>query len=93
MCLLTNERYKTYLTGFSLGPLGHAPGGGTLGYHWGWGFKKKIQKFNQIWCMSYLHEWQVQRHNLFGPRPLGLFFVLVYVPSQQLWSWLDGQFT
>ena len=23
-CLLTNERYKTYKTGFSYGPLGHA---------------------------------------------------------------------
>ena len=24
VCLLTNERYKTYQTGFSIGPLGHA---------------------------------------------------------------------
>ena len=24
VCLLTNERYKTYKTGFSFGPLGHA---------------------------------------------------------------------
>ena len=34
MCLLTNERYKTYQTGFSFGRLGHAPGvglGGTMG--------------------------------------------------------------
>ena len=34
MCLLTNERYKTYQTGFSFGRLGHAPGvglGGTVG--------------------------------------------------------------
>ena len=34
VCLLTNERYKTYQTGFSFGRLGHAPGvglGGTLG--------------------------------------------------------------
>ena len=36
MCLLTNtnERYKTYQTGFSFGRLGHAPGvglSGTLG--------------------------------------------------------------
>ena len=37
VCLLTNERYKTYHTGFSFGCLGHAPGvglGGTVG---GWG--------------------------------------------------------
>ena len=34
MCLLTNERYKTYQTGFSFGCLGHAPAvglGGTSG--------------------------------------------------------------
>ena len=37
MCLLTNERYKTYQTGFSFRCLGHAPGvglGGTLGVEW-----------------------------------------------------------
>ena len=37
VCLLTNERYKTYQTGFLFGRLGHAPGvglGGTVG---GWG--------------------------------------------------------
>ena len=36
MCLLTNERYRPYQTGFSFGHLGHAPGvglGGTVG---GW---------------------------------------------------------
>ena len=43
---LTNERYKTYQTGFSFGCLGHAPGvgfGGTVG---GWGgqhFSSEIQ--------------------------------------------------
>ena len=34
MCLLTNERYKTYQTGFSFGRLSHVPGvglGGTVG--------------------------------------------------------------
>ena len=33
VCLLTNERYKTYQAGFSLDRLGHAPGvglGGTV---------------------------------------------------------------
>ena len=37
MCLLTNERYKTYQTGFSFGRLGHAPGvglRGTMGVVW-----------------------------------------------------------
>ena len=39
LCLLTNERYKTYQTGFSFGRLGHSQGmglGGTVG---GWGAK------------------------------------------------------
>ena len=47
MCLLTNERYKTYQTGFSFGRLGHAPGvglGGTVG---GCGVKKFFFSENQ----------------------------------------------
>ena len=35
MCLLTNERYKTYQMGFLFGPLGHASGFGTWGGGWG----------------------------------------------------------
>ena len=34
VCVLTNERYKTYLTGFLFCRLGHAPGVGL----WGTGF-------------------------------------------------------
>ena len=70
VCLLTNERYKTYQTGFSFGRLGHAPGvrlGGTVGV----GVKKNSPKFNQIWCVSCLHEWHMQRYHFLGPRPLG----------------------
>ena len=26
-------------------------------------------KFNQIWCMSFSHEWHVQRHNFLFPAP------------------------
>ena len=33
--------------------------------------KKKIPKINQIWCVSYLHQWHMQRHNSFDPYPLG----------------------
>ena len=43
MCLLTNERYKTYQTGFSLGCLGHAPGVGLGGTLRGLGGQKKIR--------------------------------------------------
>ena len=28
-------------------------------------------KFNQIWCMSYLHKWGAQRRFVFGPAPWG----------------------
>ena len=31
VCVLTNEKYKTYQTGFSFCPLGHAPGVGLWG--------------------------------------------------------------
>ena len=72
MCLLPHERYKTYQTGFSFGSLGHALGvglGGTVG---GWGGQKNFfPKFNQIWCMSFLHEWHTHRRHFFGPRALG----------------------
>ena len=39
-------------------------GGGVSG-------QKKNPKFNQIWCVSYLHQWHVQRLKIFGPHPLG----------------------
>ena len=77
VCLLTNERYKTYQTGFSFGRLGHAPGLGLGGTMRGLGGSKKFffRKFNQIWCLSYLHEWHMQRHHFWGspppPPPLG----------------------
>ena len=67
-----HERYKTYQTGFSFGSLGHALGvglGGTVG---GWGGQKNFfPKFNQIWCVSFLHEWHTHRRHFFGPRALG----------------------
>ena len=72
MCLLPHERYKIYQTGFSFGSLGHALGvglGGTVG---GWGGQKNFfPKFNQIWCVSFLHEWHTHRRHFFGPRALG----------------------
>ena len=50
------------------------PQGSDLGVPWGveWSKKKKkFPKFNQIWCVSFLHQWHMQRHNFFGPHPLG----------------------
>ena len=69
--LLTNERYITYQTGFSFGRLGHAQGW-DLGVQWGVGGQKNIfPKFNQIWCVSYSHEWHMH-HHIFGvPAPWG----------------------
>ena len=84
VCVLTNERYKTYQTGFLFCRLGHAPGvGGTWGYL---GAKIKFcpvvcplcylllshwTKLNQIWCVSYSQKWGAQRKKNFWPRPLG----------------------
>ena len=48
------------------------PQGRDLGVAWGVGGSKNFfPKFNQIWCVSYLHEWHMQRHNFLGPRLLG----------------------
>ena len=49
------------------------PQGWDLGVPWGVvGSKKKIfPKISQIWCVSYSHEWHMQRHHFLGPRPLG----------------------
>ena len=43
-----------------------------LGVLWGVGGPKTFfPKFNQIWCVSDLHEWHMQRHNFLGPGLLG----------------------
>ena len=42
--------------------------GGTV---WGWE-DHFFQKFNHIWCVSYLHEWHMQRHHFGGLTPWGL---------------------
>ena len=41
---------------------------------WGLGGQKHFfPKFNPIWCVSFLHEWHMQRHMFFlkNPHPLG----------------------
>ena len=49
------------------------PQGSDLGVPWGveWSKKNFFPKFNQIWCVSNLHQWHMQQHNFFGPHPLG----------------------
>ena len=71
MCLLTNDRYKTYQLEFTFERLGHAPGvglGGTVGVG---GQNYFFLKFNQSWCASYLHVWHMQQHNFLDPPPPG----------------------
>ena len=43
MCVLTNERYKTYQTGFLFCRLGHAPGVGLWGTGGAQGGQKKFK--------------------------------------------------
>ena len=49
------------------------PQGSDLGVALGvWGSKNVFfSKFNQIWCVSYLHEWHMHWRHLLGPNPLG----------------------
>ena len=49
------------------------PRGWTWGYRGGLGvnFFFFFQKFRQIWCVSYSHEWHMHPHNFLGPCPLG----------------------
>ena len=82
VCVLTNESYKTYQTGFFILSPGSCPMGGTWGYL---GAKIKFRpavcplcylllnhwtKFNQIWCVSYSHKWGRQ-HQFFCPASQG----------------------
>ena len=48
MCVPTNERYKTYQTGFTLCSLGHAPGVGLLGAECAQVVKKVIFKHGHV---------------------------------------------
>ena len=73
LCVFSQLKDIKHQRGFSFRHLGHAPGvglGGTVGVG---GSKTGFPKFNQIWCVSYLHEWHMQRHNCLGPRLLGIW--------------------
>ena len=48
------------------------PQGSDLGVLWGFGGQIFFfSKFDQILCVSYLHEWHMHQHHFLGPRPLG----------------------
>ena len=49
VCVLTNERYKTYQTGFLSCPLGHAPGVGLWGTGGAQGGGGGVNFFFQSW--------------------------------------------
>ena len=84
VCVLTNERYKTYQMRFSFCRLGHALGVG-LGVLRGPKLNSvrradhimlsPPKPFDQIQpnlvCVCNSHAWDVQRQNFFGPAPLG----------------------
>ena len=46
------------------------PVGWDMGVPWGLGESKDISEI-QSWCVSYLREWHMQRHNFWGPRSPG----------------------
>ena len=52
VCVLTNERYKTYQTGFLFCRLGHAPGVGRLGAGGAQGVKN--------YCFSNIAMWHIK---------------------------------
>ena len=83
LCVCSHKwKIQNISDGFFILSPGSCPKGGTWGYlgqnqfgpavcplsclllnHW--------TKFNQIWCVSYSHEWGGQRKKIFGPIPWG----------------------
>ena len=52
VCVLTNERYKTYQMGFSFCPLGHAKAAGLWGTGGAQGVKKKKNSNMVMWYIK-----------------------------------------
>ena len=59
--------------GISIQSSGSFHRGGTRGYREGVGGQLFFPKFNQLWCVSCLCEWHVQRPNVLVPAPWGLW--------------------
>ena len=65
-------KYINISDGIFIRSPGSCPRSRTWGYRGGWVVQKNFfRKFNQIWCVSNLHQWHMQRHNFLGPHPLG----------------------
>ena len=68
VCVLTNERYKTYQMGFSFCPLGHAPGVGLMGTGGTQGVKQFFFKHGHV---AYQIDWDDEQNKMqvaFYPR-------------------------
>ena len=61
VCVLTNERYKTYQRGFSFCHLGHAQGMGLWGAGGAQGVKKKIFKHGHV---AYQIDWDDEQNKM-----------------------------
>ena len=68
LCIFSQTRYMKHIKRhFFLSP-GTCPRGRTWGVTGGLRFKNiLLLKFNQIWCSSYSHECDVQRHTFLVP--------------------------
>ena len=73
LCVFSQMKDIKHIRRIFIWPSGSCPRGGTWGYCGGLGrSKKKFPKFNQILCVSYLHEWHMKSTIFLGPHPLGL---------------------
>ena len=70
VCLLTNERYKTYIRRDFHTTAWVMPQGWDLGVLWGNG---GVNSFSEIQpeLVCELHKWHMQQHNFWVPHPLG----------------------
>ena len=54
--------------------------------------KERVNKYLTISCLTiYVWLWKQSRSIIFSTLLVCLFVLSLYVPSQQLWSWRDGQ--
>ena len=72
MCLLTNERYIKHIRRDFHSIAKGSDLGGVGGGFGGWLVKKLFfPKFNQVWCVSNLHQWHMHGTIILVPTPWG----------------------